>query len=104
MTVHTPIDGSVIGEVKLANVSDYEQVMAAAQEAFIKWRKVPAPARGEVIRLLGEEFRKHKTELGNTALRKFRKDKTAAVDKIEAARKAEVKRKAKAARDLEAPL
>lgn len=65
VTVHTPVDGSVIGEVKLATVSDYEQVMTAAQEAFVKWRKVPAPARGEVIRLLGEEFRKHKRELGS---------------------------------------
>eukprot|EP01050_Picozoa_sp_SAG11_P023787 SAG11_NODE_4888_length_1732_cov_30.303123_2_plen_420_part_00 len=49
--------------------------------------------------VLGSE---HKTELGTAALRKFRADKTAAIDKIEAARKAEVKRKAKAAQDLEA--
>eukprot|EP01050_Picozoa_sp_SAG11_P025742 SAG11_NODE_5914_length_1434_cov_2.549813_1_plen_405_part_10 len=49
--------------------------------------------------VLGTE---RKTELGTTALRRFRTDKTAAFDKIEAARKAEIKRKAKAACDLEA--
>ena len=65
VTVTTPIDGSVIGEVRLASTGDYEQVMTAAQTAFASWRKVPAPARGEIIRLLGEEFRKHKTELGS---------------------------------------
>ncbi|MEE2829034.1 MAG: aldehyde dehydrogenase family protein, partial [Myxococcota bacterium] len=62
--VQTPIDGSTIGEVHLASLDDYEQVIAAAQEAFVKWRAVPAPKRGEVIRLLGEEFRANKAELG----------------------------------------
>ena len=65
VTVETPIDGSVIGEVRLASKDDYEKVMQTAQEAFSSWRKVPAPARGEIIRLLGEEFRKHKKELGS---------------------------------------
>ena len=64
VTVTTPIDGSVIGEVKLASLTEYEQVVAAAQEAFVKWREVPAPARGEVIRKLGEAFRAKKGELG----------------------------------------
>ncbi len=64
VTVTTPIDGSVIGEVSLASKADYERVIAAAQEAFVKWREVPAPARGEVIRKLGEAFRAKKGELG----------------------------------------
>jgi len=62
--VHTPIDGSRIGEVKLASRADYEQVIAAAQEAFVSWRTVPAPKRGELIRQLGEAFRANKEELG----------------------------------------
>lgn len=62
--VHTPIDGSRIGGVRLANLGDYEAVLATAQAAFKGWRAVPAPKRGEVIRLLGEELRKHKKELG----------------------------------------
>ena len=64
LTVRTPIDASVIGEVRLASADDYERVMAAAQEAFVKWREVPAPGRGEVIRKLGLAFRARKRELG----------------------------------------
>ncbi|MCO4769574.1 MAG: aldehyde dehydrogenase family protein [Deltaproteobacteria bacterium] len=62
--VHTPIDGSRIGGVRLASLADYETVMGAAQEAFVSWRTVPAPQRGEIIRQLGNELRKHKRELG----------------------------------------
>ncbi|HCP48383.1 MAG TPA: aldehyde dehydrogenase family protein [Deltaproteobacteria bacterium] len=62
--VHTPIDGTEIGAVHLASRADYEQVVSAAQAAFTKWRMVPAPQRGELIRRLGEEFRANKKELG----------------------------------------
>jgi len=62
--VHTPIDGSRIGSVRLATVADYESVLATTQERFRTWRSVPAPQRGEVIRLLGQELRKYKAELG----------------------------------------
>ncbi len=62
--VHTPIDGSRIGGVRLADLNDYETVMKKAQDAFVSWRTVPAPKRGEIIRLLGLELRKHKKELG----------------------------------------
>jgi len=62
--VFTPIDGSRIGSVKLATVDDYETVLAANQERFRAWRSVPAPQRGEIIRLLGLELRKHKADLG----------------------------------------
>ncbi len=65
LDVRTPIDATVIGQVKLATRDDYNRVVAAAQEAFTKWRVVPAPVRGELIRQLGEEFRKHKKELGS---------------------------------------
>ena len=65
VTVCTPIDGSVIGEVRLASRADYERVVTESVECFKSWRTVPAPQRGEVIRLLGEEFRKYKTELGS---------------------------------------
>jgi len=64
VTVHTPIDGSVIGEVKLASLTEYEQVVASAQEAYLSWREVTAPARGDVIRKLAEAFRAKKGELG----------------------------------------
>ena len=62
--VRSPNDDSVIGEVRLANADDYERVASTTAEAFTTWRLVPAPLRGEVVRLLGEEFRKYKSELG----------------------------------------
>jgi len=64
LEVRNPADASVIGSVRLASTQDYERVISTAQEAFHQWRLVPAPQRGEVIRQLGEEFRKHKEELG----------------------------------------
>ena len=64
LPVATPVDGSNIGTVKMATRGEYEQVVSATQEAFKTWRHVPAPLRGEVIRKLGEEFRRYKTELG----------------------------------------
>jgi aldehyde dehydrogenase (NAD+) len=60
----TPIDGSVLAAVNAAEGKDYEMVMSSAQEAFKTWRMVPAPKRGELIRSLGNELRKHKDNLG----------------------------------------
>ena len=56
----SPIDGKVIGHV---TVGDPERACAAAAEAFEKWRLVPAPRRGELVRLLGEELRAAKPDL-----------------------------------------
>jgi len=61
---HSPIDGSLIGKVTQCNADDYEQVISRAQAAFAKWRVVPAPRRGEVVRQLGEALREHKQALG----------------------------------------
>ncbi|MEY3246581.1 MAG: hypothetical protein RIT39_250 [Bacteroidota bacterium] len=60
----SPVDGALIGSVTQASHADYEQVMAAAVAAFEEWRTVPAPRRGELVRLLGEEFRRLKEPLG----------------------------------------
>ncbi|HEX3424347.1 MAG TPA: aldehyde dehydrogenase family protein [Sphingomicrobium sp.] len=54
---HSPIDGSVIGRV---TVGDPDQAAARASEAFEGWRTVPAPRRGELVRLLGNEIREAK--------------------------------------------
>jgi len=59
-----PFDESEIGRVRSAGKADYEAVMAKTIQAFESWRMRPAPQRGEVVRLLGEEFRKHKAALG----------------------------------------
>src|SRR5438132_9731157 len=49
----SPIDGEVLATVRTATPEQYERVVRRAQEAFEKWRTVPAPKRGEVIRQLG---------------------------------------------------
>ncbi len=62
--VHTPIDGSQIATVRLQSGAEVEQQIGRAEQAFQAWRKVPAPRRGELIRLFGEALRQHKAELG----------------------------------------
>lgn len=61
---YSPVDGSLIAKVQGSTKEDYEAVMAKAQEAFKTWRLVPAPKRGEIVRQMGEELRKHKDALG----------------------------------------
>ncbi|MCH2112077.1 MAG: aldehyde dehydrogenase family protein, partial [Planctomycetes bacterium] len=64
LDVFTPATGEKIGTVKQATVEDYEAVASAAHEAFLRWRVLPAPVRGEYVRQIGEEFRKFKEPLG----------------------------------------
>ncbi len=61
---HSPVDGALIGSVRGTSRTEYDEVIATAQEAFLEWRTWPAPKRGEVVRQLGEELRKHKAGLG----------------------------------------
>ncbi|MCB0430752.1 MAG: aldehyde dehydrogenase family protein [Flavobacteriales bacterium] len=60
----SPVDGSEIGQVNAASREQYEQVVELAETAFRKWRTVPAPVRGEVVRQMGEALRVNKAELG----------------------------------------
>jgi aldehyde dehydrogenase (NAD+) len=60
----TPIDGKEIARVTNATAGDYEFIMKTAQAAFLVWRKVPAPARGEVVRKIGLALRSEKEKLG----------------------------------------
>jgi aldehyde dehydrogenase (NAD+) len=59
-----PFDDSEIGRVRQATRDDYETLMAKATEAFETWRMWPAPRRGEVVRRLAEELRRHRKALG----------------------------------------
>ncbi|MCK9204177.1 MAG: aldehyde dehydrogenase family protein [Bacteroidales bacterium] len=61
---YSPVDATAIAKVKNATLDDYEHLMFKAQEAYLKWRIVPAPKRGEVVRQIGEALRKKKEELG----------------------------------------
>jgi aldehyde dehydrogenase (NAD+) len=61
---HSPVDGKLIGSVTAADKNNYESVLKKAQEAFLQWRQVPAPRRGEIVRQVGEALRQNKEPLG----------------------------------------
>ena len=61
---HSPVDGNLIAAVQSTDKAAYEAVIQKAEEAFLIWRKVPAPQRGEFVRKLGNELRVVKADLG----------------------------------------
>jgi hypothetical protein len=64
LVVRTPITGEEIGRVARTSEADTAAAVARAVAAFAAWRDVPAPRRGELVRLLGEELRAEKQTLG----------------------------------------
>jgi aldehyde dehydrogenase (NAD+) len=64
LKVTTPISREVIGRVHLASPGEVNAAVEAARAAFLEWREVPAPARGELVRLFGLELRANKAALG----------------------------------------
>ena len=63
LPTRSPIDGSSAGSLVQATPDQVEAAVARSVEAFKAWRRVPAPRRGELVRLLGEELRAAKTDL-----------------------------------------
>lgn len=64
LTVNSPIDGSVLANLHEHSVDDVNAMVDKAHQAFLQWRSVPAPRRGELVRLLGDELRQNKDNLG----------------------------------------
>jgi aldehyde dehydrogenase (NAD+) len=64
LEVRSPVNGSRIATLRQNNVENAGHMIARAGEAFRQWRAVPAPVRGEFVRLLGSELRKAKEDLG----------------------------------------
>ena len=60
----SPVDGSVLASLRADSPDDVRAKISRAHAAFLQWREVPAPRRGELIRLFGEELRLHKPALG----------------------------------------
>ncbi|MDB4921307.1 aldehyde dehydrogenase family protein [Mucilaginibacter sp.] len=60
----SPTDGKKIASVKFATAANYNQAVEQAQKAFINWRTVPAPKRGEIVREIGNALRSNKEALG----------------------------------------
>ena len=59
-----PADGTELGRVPLASAEDYERTVAKSIDVFQRWRMFPAPKRGEIVREIGDELRRHKDDLG----------------------------------------
>lgn len=64
LAVRTPITGETIGQVASASAAATETAIEQAHRAFLEWRTVPAPRRGELVRLFADELRAHKAALG----------------------------------------
>jgi aldehyde dehydrogenase (NAD+) len=64
LEVRTPITGQVIGHVHTSGAAEASRTINAAHDAFLEWRKIPAPRRGELIRVFAEVLRANKTALG----------------------------------------
>ncbi len=60
----SPINNQLIASVYTTSADEYETVVNDAQQSFLRWRLLPAPKRGEIIRQIGEELRKYKSALG----------------------------------------
>ncbi len=60
----TPVDGKKIANVSVTSREQYEQVVTKAEEAFLIWREMPAPQRGEIVRQIGQKLREFKEPLG----------------------------------------
>jgi len=61
---YNPHDGRPLARVGMATAADYERVVENSVEVFQRWRMLPAPKRGLIVREIGDELRKHKDDLG----------------------------------------
>ncbi len=61
--IHSPIDGAVIAKLNFVGTTETNAIVDKAHQAFLDWRTVPAPIRGELVRVLGELLREHKADL-----------------------------------------
>jgi aldehyde dehydrogenase (NAD+) len=64
LKIYSPINGKYLASVYQASEKDYDKVVAKSHEAFLKWRKIPAPKRGEIVREIGNKLREYKDPLG----------------------------------------
>ena len=64
LKIYSPTNGKYIASVLQASPEDYENLIKQGQESFLKWRKIPAPKRGEIVRQIGLKLREYKKPLG----------------------------------------
>src|SRR5258706_10230168 len=63
LIARSPIDGSALAQIRSAQATDVAAAADAAHEAFLKWRLIPAPKRGELVRRIGQKLRERKSDL-----------------------------------------
>jgi aldehyde dehydrogenase (NAD+) len=78
-----PATGRPIAHVRQASAEDYERTVEAAAEAFRRWRLVPPPRRGEVVRRIGLALREHKVALGRLVTRETGKIRSEAEGEVQ---------------------
>src|SRR6478609_6104874 len=61
---YSPVDGQLIAKVKTATEADFKKIITTAKSAFLFWREIPAPKRGEYVRQFGDKLRAKKQALG----------------------------------------
>jgi len=64
LAARSPVNGEIVARVRQSTPAELAAAIAAAHSAFLSWRQVPAPRRGELVRLLGQELRSCKSQLG----------------------------------------
>ena len=64
LPVHSPIDGGMLAQVACSTLAQTQTAIDNAHSRFLSWRNVPAPKRGELVRVFGEMVRQHKEPLG----------------------------------------
>ena len=62
--VFSPVDGNKISSIIETDEDTYEKIIEAASSAYVSWRKIPAPKRGDIVRQIGNELRLNKDSLG----------------------------------------
>ena len=78
-----PATGEVIGSVRSTTAAEYEKVVTAARASFLEWRKIPAPLRGNAIRLIGNALRDHRDALGSLVTLEMGKIKAEGIGEVQ---------------------
>lgn len=80
---YNPATNEIIASVYKASIDDYMAVVKEAQKAFLSWRAVPAPKRGEIIRAIGDALRYHKEALGSLVSLEMGKSKQEGLGEVQ---------------------
>src|SRR4029077_18765943 len=83
LETHDPTTGEVLAHVRTATADDVKRAVGAAHEAFAQWRLVPAPQRGEIVRRLGDGFRRRREALARLVSRESGKILTEARGEVQ---------------------